>query len=145
MSYVVLRLWDLRRMVVPLSYFMERPFQNWTRESTSIIGSVIWYVDFTVPIGAMRKAFLEMVHASPLWDGHTAALQVVDVTRDAVEIRGIMSAASSSAAFDLRCEVRERMMVWLQETSPGALPKVRTSLVKSMDDPETAASSLLAH
>ncbi len=144
-SYVVLRLWDLRRMVVPLSYFMERPFQNWTRDCTSIIGSVIWYVDFTVPVGAMRQAFLEMVSVSPLWDRQTAVLQVVDITRDAVQVRGIMSATSSGAAFDLRCEVREKMMVWLQENSPGALPKVRTFLVKSMDDPETAASSPLAH
>jgi small-conductance mechanosensitive channel len=144
-SYVVLRLWDLRRMVVPLSYFMERPFQNWTRESTSIIGSVIWYVDFTVPVSAMRQAFLEMVRASAHWDGQNAALQVVDITRDAVQVRGIMSAASSSAAFDLRCEVREAMMVWLQENSPGALPKVRTSLVGPADHPRAEASYLQAH
>ena len=91
-SYVVLRLWDLRRIVVPLSYFMEKPFQNWTRESTSIIGAVIWYVDYTVPVQPMREAFLEMVRASPLWDGQTAALQMTDVSHDAVQVRGIMSA-----------------------------------------------------
>ena len=123
-SYVVLRLWDLRRMVVPLSYFMEKPFQNWTRESTSIIGSVIWYVDYTVPIEEMRRAFLAMVRASPRWNGQTAALQVTDVSREAVQLRGIMSAASSSAAFDLRCEIREKMVVWLQERHPRALPQL---------------------
>ena len=124
-SYVVLRLWDLRRMVVPLSYYMEKPFQNWTRESTSIVGSVVWYVDYTVAIGPMRDAFLEMVRASPGWDGQTAALQVTDVTHDAVQVRGIMSAASSSAAFELRCEIRERMVVWLQTNHPRTLPQAR--------------------
>jgi len=125
-SYVVLRLWDLRRMVVPLSYFMERPFQNWTRESTSIIGSVIWYVDYTVPIQEMRETFMEMVRASSLWNGQTAALQITDVSPDAVQVRGIMSAATAGSAFDLRCEIREKMVVWLQENYPKALPHVRT-------------------
>jgi small-conductance mechanosensitive channel len=132
-SYVVLRLWDLRRMVVPLSYFMEKPFQNWTRESTSIIGSVMWYVDYTVPIDRMRAAFMEMVRASPHWNGQTAALQVTDVSHDAVQVRGIMSAASSSAAFDLRCEIRERMVVWLQENHPRALPHMPGQTVPQPD------------
>ena len=120
-SYVVLRLWDLRRMVVPLSYFMEKPFQNWTRESTSIIGRVLWYVDYTVPIGPMREAFLAMVRVSPHWDGQTASLQITEITPDAVQVRGIMSAASSSAAFDLSCEIREKIVLWLQENHPKAL------------------------
>ena len=126
-TYVVLRLWDLRRMVVPLSFFMEKPFQNWTRESTSIVGNVVWYVDLSAPIAPMREAFLEMVRASPHWDGQTAALQVTDVSRDAVQVRGIMSARSSGAAFDLRCEIREKMVLWLQDTrsqelQPGSTP-----------------------
>ncbi|HEV2560262.1 MAG TPA: mechanosensitive ion channel domain-containing protein [Microvirga sp.] len=128
-SYVVLRLWDLRRMVVPLTYFMEKPFQNWTRESTSIIGRVLWYVDYTVPIDSMREAFLVTVRASPLWDGQTAALQITDVTQEAVQVRGIMSAASSSAAFDLSCEIREKMILWLQGNNPMVLPQVRTNAV----------------
>jgi len=137
-SYVVLRLWDLRRMVVPLSYFMERPFQNWTRECTSIIGSVIWYVDYTVPIEQMREAFMEMVRHAADWDGQTAALQVTDVTRDAVQVRGIMSAASSGAAFNLRCDIREKMVVWLQEHYPQALPQVRTQSIR-LDGEQAAA------
>jgi small-conductance mechanosensitive channel len=139
-SYVVLRLWDLRRMVVPLSYFMEKPFQNWTRESTSIIGSVVWYVDYTVPIGRMREAFLEMVRASPSWDGQTAALQVTDVTQDAVQVRGIMSAGASSASFELRCEIRERMVVWLQENHPRALPTLRKQPVLQTEAGNAATS-----
>jgi hypothetical protein len=105
-------------MVVPLSYFMEKPFQNWTRESTSIVGRVFWYVDYTVPIEPMREAFLAMVRASPHWDGRTASLQVTDALRDAVQVRGIMSAASSGAAFDLSCEIREKMVQWLQANHP---------------------------
>jgi small-conductance mechanosensitive channel len=133
-SYVVLRLWDLRRMVVPLSYFMEKPFQNWTRASTSIIGRVFWYVDYSIPVESMREAFMAMVKASPRWDGQTASLQVTDVTRDAVQVRGIMSARSSGAAFDLSCEIREKMVLWFQEYHPTALPQVRTSVVDSTDD-----------
>ena len=144
-SYVVLRLWDLRRMVVPLSYFMERPFQNWTRESTSIIGSVIWYVDYAVPIEAMRKTFMDMVRASPLWDGKTAALQITDVLPDAVQVRGIMSAASSGSAFDLRCEIREKMVVWLQEHYPKALPHVRTYAVDRLASVAGAAEHASRH
>lgn len=135
-SYVVLRLWDLRRMVVPLSYFMEKPFQNWTRESTSIIGSVVWYVDFAAPIAPMREAFMDMVRASPYWDGQSAALQVTNVSREAVEVRGIMSARSSGAAFDLRCEIREKMVLWLQDNPSRTLPQVRAQAIGQADDAE---------
>lgn len=124
-TYVVIRLWDLRRMVVPLSYFMEKPFQNWTRQSTSIIGAVHWYLDYATPVGAVRARFLELLKESKLWNGDVAALQVTDTKEGTVEVRGLMSAASSGAAFDLRCEVRERLIAWLQETYPHALPRGR--------------------
>jgi small-conductance mechanosensitive channel len=125
-SYVVIRLWDLRRMVVPLSYFIEKPFQNWTRESQSLIGAVLLYVDYTVPVAEVREKFLELVRASPQWDGKTAALQVTNVTKDSVELRGLASAADAGRTFDLRCELREKMIAWLQSTYPSALPHVRT-------------------
>jgi hypothetical protein len=86
-------------------------------------------VDYTVPIDSMREAFLATVRASPLWDGQTAALQITDVTQEAVQVRGIMSAASSSAAFDLSCEIREKMILWLQGNNPMVLPQVRTNAV----------------
>lgn len=125
-SYVVIRLWDHRRMVVPLSYFIEKPFQNWTRESESLIGAVQLHVDYSVPVEAVRQKFMELVRASPLWDGKTAALQVTNVTKDSVELRGLASAATSGRTFDLRCELREKMIAWLQGTYPEGLPQVRT-------------------
>jgi small-conductance mechanosensitive channel len=124
-TYVVLRLWDLRRLVVPLSYFMEKPFQNWTRDSATLIGTVFLHLDYTAPVEAIRTRFLEIVKASPLWDGQVASLQVSDASDRAIQLRAIMSAASSGKSWDLRCEVREKLIAWLQETHPGALPRAR--------------------
>ncbi|SDY34740.1 mechanosensitive ion channel family protein [Citreimonas salinaria] len=124
-TYVVVRIWDWRRMVVPLSYFIEKPFQNWTRDSASIIGSVYWYLDYTVPMDAMREKLEELVHASPHWDGKVSVLQVVDTDKDTVALRALMSARTSPQAWDLRCEVREKMIVWLQGEHPQALPRLR--------------------
>lgn len=125
-TYVVVRIWDLRRLIVPLNYFIQTPFQNWTRESASLIGSVFWYVDYTVPVEAVRARLTELLQATDKWDGRVAALQVTDVRQDVVELRGLMSAANSSLAWDLRCEIRERMLDWLQATYPQALPRQRT-------------------
>jgi len=125
-TYVVIRIWDLRRLIVPLSYFIEHPFQNWTRESASLIGTVFWYVDYTVPVGAVRAKLEELLRRSDKWDGKVANLQVTEVKPDAVELRGLMSASNSPRAWDLRCEIRERMLDWLQATYPEALPRQRT-------------------
>jgi small-conductance mechanosensitive channel len=114
-TYVVVRLWDGRRLVVPLSFFMEKTFQNWTLQGGSIVGTVMLFVDYTVPIAPMRERFLEVVRASPQWDGKTAALQVFETTQAGVQLRGLVSAASPRESFELRCEVRERMVAWIQE------------------------------
>lgn len=127
-TYVVIRLWDWRRLVVPLSYFMEKPFQNWTRQSASIIGAVFWYVDYSTPIEAVRAKFLELLKESKLWDGEVAVLHVTDSKEQTVELRGLMSAASAGAAWDLRCEIREKLIIWLQETHPNALPRARVEV-----------------
>lgn len=127
-TYVVVRIWDLRRLVVPLSHFIEQPFQNWTRETAHIIGTVVWYLDYTAPVGAIRARFEEVVRASPLWDGQVVALQVVETDRETIHLRGLMSARNATLAWDLRCEVREAMVVWLQETHPEALPRVRAEI-----------------
>ena len=126
-TYVVIRVWDWRRLVVPLSYFIEKPFQNWTRESTAVIGSVFWHVDYTAPVGEVRTRMEELVRASPLWDGQVVVLQVTDVRADTVELRGLMSAATSPRLWDLRCDVREKLLGWLQEEYPEALPRARAS------------------
>ena len=124
-SYVVIRLWDLRRLVVPLSYFLEHPFQNWTREGSALIGVVLLYTDFTVPVPKLRAKLHEIVEPSPLWNGEVVALQVTDFKESAMEIRMLMSAANSGNAFDLRCEVREQMIAYIQENYPDSLPLVR--------------------
>ena len=142
-SFVVIRLWDWRRLIVPLNYFIEQPFQNWTREGAALIGSVFLYVDFTVPVTELRKHFEEIVRASKFWDGRVLALQVTDLKQSAMEIRMLASAGSASRAFDLRCEVRERMIAFVRERYPEALPRVRTDLIDqragSRQDGQTAA------
>ncbi|TPE48516.1 mechanosensitive ion channel family protein [Amaricoccus solimangrovi] len=124
-SFVTVRLWDWRRLVVPLSYFVEQPFQNWTRESAAIIGEVRWHVDYGVPVGAVRKKFEELVAASPLWDRRVVNLQVVDSTGEGIQLRGLMSARNSPIAWDLRCEIREKLIDWLQAEYPEHLPRQR--------------------
>jgi len=129
-TYVVIKLWDWRRMVVPLSYFIEKPFQNWTRETSALIGSVFLYVDYTVPVEKLREKLMEIARASPLWDGRVVVLQVSDATKDnTVELRALLSARSAPAAWDLRCEVRERLIAYLQEEHPDALPRSRQEFI----------------
>ncbi|MGF1628700.1 MAG: mechanosensitive ion channel family protein [Kiloniellaceae bacterium] len=130
-TYVVIRIWDWRRLVVPLSYFIEKPFQNWTRESGSIIGTVLWQADYRLPIEAFREKMKAVVAASEYWDGQVVVLQVTEVNRQTMELRGLMSARTSPRAWDLRCEVREKMIIWLQETYPEALPRQRAELERT--------------
>jgi small-conductance mechanosensitive channel len=137
-TYVVVRIWDWRRMVVPLSYFIEKPFQNWTRESASIIGAVFWHLDYTVPVSEARTKLEELVEKSPHWDGHVVNLQVTDTDKDTVTLRGLMSARTSPQAWDLRCEIREKMIDWFQKECPDALPRLRGELkTYSGKTPET--------
>ena len=137
-TYVVIKLWDWRRMVVPLSYFIEKPFQNWTRETSALIGSVFLYVDYTVPVEKLREKLMEIARASPLWDGRVVVLQVSDATKDhTVELRALLSARSAPAAWDLRCEVREKLIAYLQEEYPGALPRTRQEIVPSREGHHT--------
>jgi len=127
-TYVVIRLWDWRRMVVPLSYFIEKPFQNWTRQTASLIGSVLIHVDYTVPVGRVREKLSEIVSQSKLWDRQVVNLQVTDAKEGTIELRALVSAASAPAAWDLRCEVREKLIGFLQQEFPRALPRRRTEV-----------------
>jgi len=133
-TYVVVRIWDLRRLIVPLSHFIEKPFQNWTRESATIIGSVFWYLDWTAPIAEMREKLREIVENSPHWDGNVVNLQVTETDSDVIHVRALMTARTSPKAWDLRCEVRERMVEWLQREHPGALPRTRAELRDGGED-----------
>ena len=122
-SYVVVRLWDLRRLVVPLSYFIEKPFQNWTRSSSRILGTVFIHMDYTVPIETIRKKAREIVEASGLWDKQVFNVQVTDMKETALEIRVLVSAADSAKCWDLRCEVREKLIDFIKSEYPNALPR----------------------
>src|SRR5215813_790611 len=124
-TYVVVKLWDLRRLIVPLTYFIEKPFQNWTRETSALIGNVMLYVDYTAPVEVIRAKFNEILKQSDKWDGRTAALQVTDFKEGSMELRCLMSARSASQTFDLRCEVREKLIAFLQKEHPEALPHSR--------------------
>jgi len=138
-SYVVVRLWDWRRMIVPLSYFIEQPFQNWTRESAALIGTVFLYVDFTVDVADLRAKLEEVAASSKLWDRRVVALQVTDFKESTMEIRMLVSASNASKVFDLRCEVRERMIAYVQERYPKALPRLRADVQDQRRAPKTNA------
>ena len=127
-TYVVVRIWNWQRMVVPLAWLLENPFQNWTRDSAELIGEVHWMVDYTAPIDAMRCKLDEIVHASKLWSGKVVVLQVTHALAQTMELRALVSARNSSEAWDLRCLVREQMIAFLQEKYPHALPKQRLEI-----------------
>jgi small-conductance mechanosensitive channel len=124
-TYVVVRLWDWRRMIVPLTYFIEKPFQNWTRESSALIGSAYIYLDYRAPIATIRKEFEEIIKASKNWNGQVVNLQVTDAKTDTIELRCLASANSAGMAFDLRCEIREKLIDYIQRELPQALPRQR--------------------
>jgi small-conductance mechanosensitive channel len=127
-TYVVVKLWDWRRLIVPLSYFIEKPFQNWTREGAAIIGSVLLYVDYAVPVERVREKLNEIVKASKLWDGRVVNLQVSDAKERTIELRALVSARTSPIAWDLRCDVREKLIAFLREEYPQALPRQRAEI-----------------
>jgi small-conductance mechanosensitive channel len=136
LTYVVVKLWDLRRLVLPITYFIEKPFQNWTRSSDQILGSVFFYLDYTVPVDSLRAEFFRVVQASELWDGQVCGMQVTDTKETCMEIRGVMSASTASHAWDLRCEAREKVLAWLTTNFPTALPQTRV-----VQSPNRMASS----
>lgn len=125
LTYVVVKIWDERRLVVPITYFIEKPFQNWTRNSSELLGTVFLYMDYTVPLADLRAEFDRVVTASPLWDGRVKIVQVTDAKERTLELRCLVSTRDAPQGFDLRCEVREKLVDWLQRNHPGALPKER--------------------
>ena len=124
-AYVVVKIWDLRRLVVPLSYFIENSFQNWTRESSDILGTAFLYVDYSIPVEDLRTQLETIVHASPFWDKRVCGLQVTNLTDRSMELRCLMSSRNSGENFDLRCLVREQMTAWIQQNYPTAFPITR--------------------
>lgn len=126
LTYVVVHIWDDRRLVLPLSYFIEKPFQNWTRTSAALLGSVFVWVDYSLPLDAARQALQGIVEASPLWDRRFWNLQVSDASERTMQLRVLATASDSSRSWDLRCEIREKFIAYIQAHHPGALPRLRT-------------------
>lgn len=124
-TYVVVRIWDWRRLILPLSYFIEKPFQNWTREGAELIGVVMIYLDYRVPVSELRAKAEEIARGTPLWDGNVINVQLTDFKQNTMEIRILVSASDSGRAFELRCHMREHLIGWLSATYPEALPTVR--------------------
>ncbi|MBJ6123019.1 mechanosensitive ion channel family protein [Sphingomonas mollis] len=136
LTFVVIKLWDERRLVVPVSKFLEESFQNWTRETSRLLGSVFWYVDPAADVARIREAVGRAVQASERWDGRFWNCQVTDVKADAVEIRGLMTAKDASISFDLRCEVREAVLAFMRDEMPEAMPRGRILFPEAVASPQ---------
>jgi small-conductance mechanosensitive channel len=127
-TYVVLKIWDERRLVVPLSWFIEHPFQNWTRRSADILGTVMLWTDYTLPVDAIRHETQRLCEQSPHWDRRVCVVQVTDTSEHAMQLRILVSSRDSGANFDLRCDLREALIAFIQREHPQALPTLRARL-----------------
>lgn len=134
LTYVVVRIWDKRRLIVPITYFIEKPFQNWTRTSAEIMGTVFIHVDYGFPVGEMRKKLTEILKNTDLWDGKVNVLQVTDLNDRTLELRALVSASDSPKAWDLRVHVREELIRFVQDEYPQFLPKERINLTERRPD-----------
>ncbi len=128
LTYVVVSIWDQRRLVVPITFFLDQPFQNWTRVTAELLGTVFLHVDHTVPVEAVREELRRIVADDPRWDGRVAQVVMTDVTQSTVQLRALVSAANSGNAWDLRCRVRERLVDFIRDRYPHALPRLRAEL-----------------
>lgn len=138
LTYVVVRIWDLRRLIVPITYFIENTFQNWTRISADILGTVFIYTDYSVPVDAVRQQLQNILKESELWDKKVCVLQVTNTTDKTIELRALMSASDASKAWTLRCQVREKLIEFLRDKYPASLPKIRAELEQKPSNKPTS-------
>ena len=134
-TYVVVRLWDMRRLIVPLAYWISNPFENWTRKTANLMGEVFVSADFTLDVAALRAELPNIVERTPLWDKAFQNVQVTDATERAMQIRALVTARNSADLFDLRCYVREEIIAYLREHQPAAFPRVRIEMPSEDDQP----------
>tara|TARA_Y100001937_G_scaffold90686_1_gene122782 strand:+ start:89792 stop:90841 length:1050 start_codon:yes stop_codon:yes gene_type:complete len=125
LTYVVVRLWDRRRLIVPINYFTEKPFQNWTRQSADLLGTVYVYLDYRMPVEEIRMAARQIVESTELWNGDVCAVQVTEFMKDQMQLRILATANSSPETYDLRCYIREKLLEYLLNNFPEALPRIR--------------------
>lgn len=142
LGYVVVRIWDQRRLVLPTSYFTTTPFASWTLRGAEILGTIELDVDWTVPVPEMRAELERWIHEHPLWDGRSVSLQVTRATGSLVQVRAVVSAADGSKVWDLRCDAREHLVEWVRRTYPTALPRMRAEVTGGPDQPGVPAQPL---
>jgi small-conductance mechanosensitive channel len=130
-SYVVIKIWDWRRLIVPLQWFIENPFQNWTRSSSQLIGSVFLWVDYRLPLEPLRKELERICKAAPEWDKNVCVLQVTDASEHSMQLRMLVSTVDSGSGWDLRCRMREGLIGFIQRDYPDALPHLRAQIIES--------------
>ena len=136
-SYVVVKIWDERRLVVPLTYFIETPFQNWTRSTSSLIGSVFLWVDYSLPLEVLRDEVKRICEEIPhLWDGRVCVLQVTDTSEKSMQLRILLSSLDSSRSWDARCHVRERLITYINHEYPECLPQLRAEIATKTARPD---------
>ncbi|MCO4753826.1 MAG: mechanosensitive ion channel, partial [Bacteriovoracaceae bacterium] len=131
LTYVVVKIWDWRRLVLPVTYFTQRPFQNWTRSSSDLLGNITFWADYTLDVQALREALDDIMKSSELYNGDFWNLQVVETSDKAMQLRILMTADDSPTSWDLRCEIREKVLQFIRETQPQALPTMRFEGIKS--------------
>lgn len=135
-SYVVVRIWDQRRMIVPLQWFIEHPFQNWTRSSSELLGTVTLWVDFRLPLEPLRAEAQRLCGALQEWDGRVCVVQVTETSERAMQLRILVSAPDAPRTFDLRCKLREGLLDFIQRHHPDCLPRVRNETFSTIRNPE---------
>lgn len=128
LSYVVVQVWDDRRLILPTSYFTSTPFQNWTRTEAAVLGTAEFDLDWAIPVQAMREELRRLCEGTELWDGRVCVLQVTDATGGMVKVRALVSAADAGSLWDLRCLVREHLVAWVRDQRPTALPRLRAEV-----------------
>ncbi|MCP5545628.1 MAG: mechanosensitive ion channel [Akkermansiaceae bacterium] len=141
LTFVTVQIWDDRRLILPINYFIEHPFQNWTRKSADLLNSVFLYTDYTLPIDPLRAELKRLLDASPLWDRRAWVLQVTDMTPDAMEIRCLMTSSDAPKGWDLKCEIREGLIKYIQEKHPDCLPRTRAELRRDGSAEPTLSSA----
>ncbi|MCC8359213.1 mechanosensitive ion channel family protein [Salinimicrobium sediminilitoris] len=140
LTYVVVKIWDKRRLVLPTTYFIEKPFQNWTRNSSDILGTVFIYTDFDLPIDKLREELTRLLNATELWDREVNVIQVTDLTENTMELRALMSAKDAPTAWDLRVYARENLLKFIQENYPDSLPRTRINIKEDLPPQEGSSN-----
>ncbi|MCY2688133.1 mechanosensitive ion channel family protein [Salinimicrobium sp. TH3] len=140
LTYVVVKIWDKRRLVLPTTYFIEKPFQNWTRSSSDILGTVFIYTDFDLPIDKLREELTRLLNATELWDREVNVIQVTDLTENTMELRALMSAKDAPTAWDLRVYARENLLKFIQENYPDSLPRTRINIKEDLPPQEGSSN-----